>query len=68
MKVLLVEPGKHPRTVEIEHTLEAMYRVLECETITANRTAASYNEYYLKNSFVWSGAVPSDIRGSLPYL
>ena len=34
----------------------------------ANRTAASYNEYYLKNSFVWSGAVPSDIRVSLPYL
>ena len=34
----------------------------------ANRTAASYNEYYLKNSFVWSGAVPSDIRGNLPYL
>ena len=34
----------------------------------ANRTAASYNEYYLKNSFVWSGVVPSDIRGSLPYL
>ena len=34
----------------------------------ANRTAASYNEYYLKNSFVWSGAVPFDIRGSLPYL
>ena len=34
----------------------------------ANRTAASYNEYYLKNSFVWSGAVPSDIRGSRPYL
>lgn len=34
----------------------------------ANRTAVSYNEYYLKNSFVWSGAVPSDIRGSLPYL
>ena len=34
----------------------------------ANRTAASYNEYYLKNSFVWSGAVPSDIGGSLPYL
>ena len=34
----------------------------------ANRTAASYNEYYLKNSFVWSGAVPSDIRCSLPYL
>ena len=36
MKVLLVEPGKHPRTVEIEHTLEAMYQVLDCDTITAS--------------------------------
>lgn len=35
MKVLLVEPGKHPRTVEIEHTLEAMCQVLDCDTITA---------------------------------
>lgn len=35
MKVLLVEPGKHPCTVEIEHTLEAMYQVLDCDTITA---------------------------------
>lgn len=35
MKVLLVEPMEHPRVVEIEHTLDAMYRVLECETITA---------------------------------
>ena len=35
MKVLLVEPGKNPRTVEIEHTLEAMYQVLDCDTITA---------------------------------
>ena len=40
----------------------------ELAKMRANRTAASYNEYYLKNSFVWSGAVPSDIRGSLPYL
>ena len=40
----------------------------EQSKMRANRTAASYNEYYLKNSFVWSGAVPSDIRGSLPYL
>lgn len=35
MKVLLVEPMKHPRVVEIRHTLEEMYRLLECETITA---------------------------------
>lgn len=34
----------------------------------ANKTAASYNEYVLKNSFVWDGNVPSDILGSLPYI
>lgn len=34
----------------------------------ANRTAASYNEYVLKNSYVWSGNVPSDISQSLEYL
>lgn len=35
MKVLMVEPGKHPYQLEIEHTLEAMYQVLDCDTITA---------------------------------
>lgn len=34
----------------------------------ANKTAASYNEYVLKNSFVWEGNVPSDIVGNLPYI
>lgn len=34
----------------------------------ANKTAASYNEYVLKSSFVWNGNVPADIRTSLPYL
>ena len=34
----------------------------------ANKTAASYNEYVLKNSFVWDGNVPVDIQASLPYL
>lgn len=29
--------------------------------IRANKTAASYNEYILKNSFVFKGNVPSDI-------
>ena len=43
-------------------------RWAEQAKMRANRTAASYNEYYLKNSFVWSGAVPSDIKSSLPYL
>ena len=34
----------------------------------ANKTAASYNEYILKNSFVWEGNIPQDIKESLPYL
>ena len=34
----------------------------------ANKTAASYNEYVLKNSFVWEGNVPADIKSSLPYV
>lgn len=32
----------------------------------ANKTAVTYNEYILKNSFVWDGNVPSDIRRELP--
>ena len=27
----------------------------------ANRTAANYNNYILKNSYVWSGNIPDDI-------
>lgn len=32
----------------------------------ANRTANSYNEYILKNSYVWEDNNPSDIDYSLP--
>ena len=31
----------------------------------ANKTANTYNEYILKNSFVWNGNVPSDIQNQL---
>lgn len=31
----------------------------------ANKTANTYNEYILKNSFVWQGNVPSDIVNQL---
>lgn len=31
----------------------------------ANRTANSYNEYILKNSYIWEDNIPSDIRHSL---
>ena len=32
----------------------------------ANRTANSFNEYILKNSYVWEDNIPSDIDYSLP--
>lgn len=34
----------------------------------ANKTAASYNEFVLKNSFVWEDNIPSDIEMKLPYI
>lgn len=34
----------------------------------ANKTAASYNEYVLKNSFVWEDNIPPDIVSNLPYI
>lgn len=34
----------------------------------ANKTASTYNNYILKNSYVWQGNVPSDIYMTLPYI
>ena len=34
----------------------------------ANKTASSYNNYILKNTFVWNGNIPADIRMVLAYL
>lgn len=34
----------------------------------ANRTASSYNNYILKNKFVWQGNVPADIYMQLNYI
>lgn len=36
--------------------------------IRANQTASTYNNYILKNSYVWEDNVPSDIYMNLPYL
>lgn len=33
--------------------------------IRANKTAIMYNEYILKNSFVWKGNIPDDICSEL---
>lgn len=32
----------------------------------ANRTASTYNNYILKNSYVWEGNIPQDISRGLP--
>ena len=32
----------------------------------ANRTASNYNNYILKNSYVWDGNIPEDIMEELP--
>lgn len=34
----------------------------------ANKTASTYNNYILKNSYVWKGNVPSDIYMNLEYI
>lgn len=34
----------------------------------ANKTASVYNLYVLKNSFVWGGNIPKDIRQEIPYI
>ena len=34
----------------------------------ANKTASSYNNYILKNNYVWKDNVPSDIYMTLPYI
>lgn len=36
--------------------------------IRANNTASTYNNYILKNSYVWQDNVPSDIYMTLAYL
>lgn len=34
----------------------------------ANKTASTYNNYILENSYVWEGNVPLDIKGRLDYI
>ena len=34
----------------------------------ANKTAVSYNNYILKNSFIWEDNVPNDIKSELPII
>ena len=34
----------------------------------ANKTAATYNNYILENSFVWAGNIPADIADELSFI
>ena len=34
----------------------------------ANKTASTYNNYVLKNSYVWEGNIPADIMSQLEYI
>lgn len=34
----------------------------------ANKAAVTYNEYYLKNRYVWKGNIPEDLKGELEIL
>lgn len=36
--------------------------------IRANKTAVQYNEYILKNNYVWKYGIPNDIRSELEYI
>ncbi len=36
--------------------------------IRANRTASTYNNYILENSFIWEGNIPKDINYELQYI
>jgi len=40
----------------------------ESAKLRANKAAIKYNEYFLKNSFVFDGNVPADIRSELPII
>ena len=34
----------------------------------ANNTASTYNNYMLKNSYVWENNIPSDIKAELEFI
>ena len=48
-----------------ESTSEKKQSWAEQAKMRANKTANTYNEYILKNSFVWEGNIPSDIESKL---
>ena len=47
---------------------EEKHEWAEQAKMRANKTASSYNNYILKNSYVWEDNVPSDIHIQLRYI
>lgn len=48
-----------------ESTSEEKQSWAEQAKMRANKTANTYNEYILKNSFIWEGNIPEDIESKL---
>lgn len=48
-----------------DSTSEEKQSWAEQAKMRANKTANTYNEYILKNSFVWEGNIPEDIESKL---
>ena len=61
-----------PTPTDIDYSLERYNEEkqswAEQAKMRANRTASTYNNYILENSYVWSGNVPNDIDSELDYL
>ena len=51
-----------------DSTDEVSIETARSAKIRANRTATTYNNYYLKNSYVWRDNVPVDIKTKLPII
>ena len=51
-----------------DSTDEYYKRLSESYRQRANQTATTYNEYFLKNSYVWKDNIPEDIVRELPLI
>lgn len=52
----------------INSTDKAALELAAAAKTRANRTAATYNTYYLQNNYIWKDNVPSDIKNELSYI
>lgn len=48
-----------------DHEGEEQHAWADAAKLRANKAAVTYNEYFLKNSYVFNGNIPADIRTKL---